>query len=60
MKMHALFFVAAALFLVAGLLPVLRDGGSPNVVFLSSAVLWLVLGLAARKHARRNKGEPGV
>jgi hypothetical protein len=53
--MHVLFFVAAALFLVAGLLPVLRGGGSPNVVFLSSAVVWLVLGLASRKHAGARK-----
>lgn len=51
-----LFFVAAALFLVAALVPLLR-GRSLNVVFLSSAVLWLVLGLAARRNARG--GGPG-
>jgi hypothetical protein len=51
-----LFFVAAAGSLVAGLVPLLR-GGPVNVVFLSSAVLWLVLGLAARRNARG--GGPG-
>ena len=47
-----LFFVAAALFLVAGLLP-LAKGRSVNVIFLSSALLWMVMGLAASRNARR-------
>ena len=51
-----LFFVAAAGSLVAGLVPLLR-GRPVNVVFLSSAALWLVLGVAANRSARG--GDPG-
>ena len=51
-----LFLVAAVLFLVAGLIPLLK-GRPVNAVFLSSAVLWLVMGLAARRNAHR--GDPG-
>jgi hypothetical protein len=54
-----LFFVAAAGSLVAGLVPLLRDR-PVNVVFLSSAVLWLVLGVAAKRNARGvGPGESG-
>ena len=48
-----LFFLAAAGSLVAGLLPLLRDR-PVNVVFLSSAVLWLVMGVAANRSAQRS------
>jgi hypothetical protein len=51
-----LFFVAAVLFLVAGLIPVLKSR-PVNVVFLSSALLWLVMGLVASRNAGR--GGPG-
>ena len=48
-----LFFFAAAGSLVAGLVPLLRDR-PVNVVFLSSAVLWLVMGVAANRNSRRS------
>ena len=48
-----LFFLAAAGSLVAGLVPLLRDR-PVNVVFLSSAVLWLVMGVAANRSAQRS------
>jgi len=51
-----LFFVAAMGSLVAGLVPLLRDR-PVNVFFLSSAVLRLVMGVAANRSARR--GGPG-
>ncbi|HET9252030.1 MAG TPA: hypothetical protein VFP58_07940 [Candidatus Eisenbacteria bacterium] len=49
-----LFFVAAAGSLAAGLAPLLRDRPI-NVVFLASAVVWLVMGVAAKRGASRDE-----
>ena len=53
-----LFFMAAALFLVAALVPVLK-GRPVNAIFLSSSVLWLVMGLVARRNVHRGDSGQG-
>jgi hypothetical protein len=53
-----LFFLAASLFLVAALVPVFK-GGPVNAIFLSSSALWMIMGVIARRNARRGDSDQG-
>jgi hypothetical protein len=46
-----LFFVVAALSLIAAFIPLAR-GGPMNVVFLGTAVVFFVIGVATARRAR--------
>lgn len=51
-----LFILAAALFLVAGFLPLLRHQ-RVNTVFVALAAFWTILGLAVRTRGARGSGD---
>jgi hypothetical protein len=47
-----LFFVAAAVFLLVSVLPVVRGGGSLNATYLALGIVFLTLGIANLKKSR--------
>lgn len=54
-----MFFLAAAMSMVAAVIPVIK-GGSLNVVFFCLAIVWFILGLGVRAKARKGKDGTGV
>ncbi len=52
MSVEWVFFLAAALFVVAGLLPLVK-GRPLNAVFLALSAVWFILGLAVAAKARK-------
>lgn len=53
-----MFFLAAAMSVVAAVVPVFR-GRPLNVVFLCVAIVWFILGLGIRAKARKGNDSGG-